>query len=460
MTTYFTSSRLPVSAEAAFAWHERPGAFERLTPPWERVQMLHRDGTIHDGDRSIFKNGGFRWEARHFGYRAGREFRDEQVRGPFAYWVHQHRFEPQVGGSRMEDFIDYRLPLGVIGEALAGGSIRRRLERLFRYRHRVLAADLGRHQQLAGKLRIAVSGASGLIGSALVPFLTTGGHQVLPLVRRPAGPGEISWDPARGTIDRAALEGVDAVVHLAGENVGGGRWTQARKGEILRSRVEGTRLLSEAIASLSKKPRVFVSASAIGYYGDGGPFDEAGAASKDFLGRVCAEWEAAADPARNAGVRVVHPRLGVVLSPKGGALGKLLTPFSLGAGGPVGSGRQMMSWVAIDDALFALHQCLFDDALDGGVNVTAPNPVSNSAFAASLGRVLRRPAFLPLPAAAVRLLFGEMGETVLLGGATVMPRRLVNRGFEFQFPELETALAHLLGREPTPPLLEAKAVSP
>jgi len=448
--TFVARVRLPVSVEEAFAWHARPGAFERLAPPWQPIHVVRREGTIRDGDRVVFETGGFEWSAVHRGFVDGVQFQDEQERGPFASWLHTHRFSPAgPDASWLDDEVVYQLPLGWLGRATAGRAVQRRLERLFRHRHRVLRADLSRHRRWAdrGPLRIAVSGASGFIGSALVPFLTTGGHEVLRLVRREAGPGEIAWDPERGTIDAAHLEGVDAVVHLAGENIGEGRWTPARKERILRSRVDGTRLLAQTLASLRRPPRVWVSVSAIGIYGTSpsSRVDETSPAGDDFLARVCVAWEDAAVPAEERGIRVVHPRFGVVLSPTGGALGKMLPPFSLGLGGRVGSGRQPMSWVALDDAIGAIHACLYDERLRGAVNVVAPQSVSNAAFAATLGRVLRRPALVPLPRAAVRLLFGEMGESLLLGGADVSPRRLLDGGFRFESPDLELALRRLLG---------------
>lgn len=306
-------------------------------------------------------------------------------------------------------------------------------------------------------LCIAVSGASGLIGRALVRSLATDGHQVLRLVRRDPAAGEIAWDPERGLLDRRALEGVDAVVHLAGENVGA-RWSAARRHRIMKSRIDGTRLIAETIASLRRPPAVLVSASAIGYYGahDSGPLDEKAPPGDDFLARVCVEWEAATAAARERGIRVVHPRFGVVLSPEGGALKKLLGPFSLGLGGRLGSGRQPMSWIALGDAVAALRKLLSDESLGGAVNVVAPHPVDNAELTATLGRLLRRPAVLPLPSWVVRLMFGEMGRTMLLGGTRVLPRRLADHGFAFDWPTLEPALHHLLLTGGAPALQEVR----
>lgn len=301
-------------------------------------------------------------------------------------------------------------------------------------------------------IHVAVTGGSGLIGTALIQRLKQGPHQITQLVRRRAGPGEVSWDPAGGRLDPIALEGVDAVVSLAGENVGT-RWTAARKRRIRESRVSGTRLLSQAIARLRRPPRVLISASAVGIYGDRGDeiLTEAstlGDPSSDFLASVSQQWEAAADPARAAGVRVVHPRFGVVLSPAGGALSKMLLPFRLGLGGRVGRGTQWLSWISIDDVVGVIHHALETDTLRGPVNATAPNPVTNRDFTRTLGRVLRRPTPFPVPARALRLALGEMADETLLASARALPAMLLQSGYEFRHPDLEAALRHVLGKEP------------
>jgi len=297
-------------------------------------------------------------------------------------------------------------------------------------------------------LTVVVSGASGLVGSSLLPFLTTGGHRVVPLVRsRGAAPG-VLWDPATGVIDKVGLDRVDAVVHLAGESIASGRWTPQKKARIRASRVDGTRLLCEALAALGTRPRTLVCASAIGFYGDRGDaeLDEASARGEGFLADVCAEWEAATAPARTAGIRVVHLRFGVILTPAGGALARMLLPFRLGAGGVVGGGRQYMSWITIDDAVGAIHHALITPALEGPVNAVAPTPVTNREFTRALGRVLRRPTIFPMPAVVARLAFGEMADELLLASARVVPRKLRESGYAFREPDLETALRHLLGR--------------
>lgn len=298
-------------------------------------------------------------------------------------------------------------------------------------------------------MRLAITGASGLVGTALVPFLGADGHEVVRLVRRPAqGAGEVRWDPERDEIDRAALDGVDAVVHLAGAGIAEGRWTKQRKALLRDSRLGPTRLLAETLAGLPRPPKVLVSASATGYYGERGDawLDEASPAGSDFLGTLAREWEEASEPAARAGIRVVRLRTGIVLTPRGGALGKMLLPFKAGVGGVLGSGRQFMSWIALDDLLGVIRFALTTGSLAGPVNAVAPSPVTNREFTRALGRVLGRPTIAPAPAFALRLAFGEMADATVLVSTRVRPRRLLEAGYRFRFPELEDALRHLLGK--------------
>jgi uncharacterized protein (TIGR01777 family) len=297
-------------------------------------------------------------------------------------------------------------------------------------------------------MRVAVTGASGLIGSALVPFLRSGGHEVLRLVRREAGEGEARWDPATGYVDAAALDGMDAVVHLAGENIAAGRWTVRRKRRIRESRVRGTRVLADALAGMPVPPAALLSASATGYYGDRGDeeLDESSGPGEGFLAGLCRDWEGAAAPASRVGMRVVTLRLGVLLTPAGGALAKMLPPFRLGLGGRIGPGTQYVAWIGMDDLLAALLHVLANPSLEGPVNLVAPRPVTNAELARALGRVLRRPAAIPLPAPVARLLLGEMADEALLASARVVPARLLESGLAFRDAEIEGALRRLLGR--------------
>ena len=301
-------------------------------------------------------------------------------------------------------------------------------------------------------MKIVVSGSTGLIGSPLVEALQRRGDEVVRLIRGPqpaggggGGGGALRWDPERGTIDRAGLEGVDAIIHLAGENVFG-RWSAAKQQRIRDSRVQGTRVVSDAIAALTKRPAALLAASAIGYYGDQGDqqLTERSPAGGDFLAEVSRDWEAATAPAARAGVRVVNMRFGVVLTPSGGALGKMLPPFRLGLGGPVGSGNQYVSWIELGDVVRAILHLLERSDLSGPVNMTAPTPVTNRELATSLGKVLHRPSLMPVPAFAMKMAFGAEGAEMLQSGQRVLPELLVASGFKFRFETIEPALRSLL----------------
>jgi uncharacterized protein (TIGR01777 family) len=292
---------------------------------------------------------------------------------------------------------------------------------------------------------VAITGSSGLIGTALSDALTSAGHRVVPVVRRPAADA-ISWDPKAGTIDAGGLEGLDAVVHLAGAGLGDRRWTEAYKKELVDSRVDSTGLLARTLVHLQRPPAVLLSASAIGWYGDRGDevLDETSGPGTGFLAELCQEWERAADPAAAGGIRVVHPRSGVVLSTRGGALKKQLPLFKLGLGGRFGSGRQWQSWISITDEVGALMHLLTADVV-GPVNLTTPNPVRNAEFTKALGGAVHRPTVLPVPSFGPKLLLGpELAEVLLYEGQRVLPVRLEATGYEFQWPTIETALARLL----------------
>ncbi len=300
-------------------------------------------------------------------------------------------------------------------------------------------------------MRVAVTGSTGLIGRALVERLEADGHQTVRLVRpsrssNPPGTSAITWDPSQGEIDLAGLEGIDAVVHLAGEPIAARRWSDEQKQRIANSRTQGTALLAGALARLDQPPAVLVSASAIGYYGDRGDerLDESSSGGRDFLAQVCRDWETAADPARDAGIRVAHPRTGVVLSQSGGALAEMLPFFRLGLGGRIGSGRQWMSWITLRDEVEALLWLLTAD-VEGPVNLTAPEPVTNRQLTAALGRALRRPTLLPTPKPALWARLGrELTEALLYSSARVEPALLVRRGFRFTHPDIATGLADVL----------------
>ena len=459
---YARQSPMPVPADALFAWHERPGAFGRLSPPWQNVELARFEG-IRDGDEAEIRLGlgplTLRWSARHTDYVPGRQFVDVQQHGPFARWRHAHRALPDgPAHSILSDHVDFALPGGPLAQVLGRKKAMREMARLFAYRHRVTGQDLAAHARAGlAPQRIAITGSTGLIGEALVAFLTGGGHQVTRLVRarrdvirlarRPAVRAAF-WDPATGEIDRAALDGLDAVIHLAGEPVFAPRWTEQKKRRILQSRVQGTALLAETLAALPSPPRAFLSASASGYYGgrSGAVLTEASPSGAGFLASVCRAWEAAAASAVEAGIRTVFLRIGVVLSPAGGALSTALPAFRLGLGGWPGDGEHFMPWVALDDVLYVIHHALAHDDLAGPLNISAPEPVPARVLFGQLGAILHRPVPVRPPAPLVRLALGEAARELALKSLRMVPGRLLERGFPFAYPDLDGALRHVLGR--------------
>jgi uncharacterized protein (TIGR01777 family) len=286
-----------------------------------------------------------------------------------------------------------------------------------------------------------------LVGSALIPILQSDGNQITRLVRSSPKPGEIEWHPNQDEVNPQRLEGFETIINLAGENIAGGRWTDEQKRKIRVSRINGTHLLSESIAKMTSKPGAFICASATGIYGDRDDetLDEQSESGGGFLAGVCREWEQATEPASKAGVRVVNIRLGPILARDGGMLSKLLTPFKMGMGGKVGSGKQYISWVALDDAVNAIKLAIDDKSIQGPINIVSPNPVTNEEFTKTLGHVLNRPTALAVPAFAARLAFGEMADEMLLASQKVMPKRLSQAGFQFQFPTLESAMRKYVG---------------
>lgn len=450
-------SRISAPVETVFQWHARPGALERLTPPWDPLTVISRTGGIEAGAEAwIRMKAGpvpVLWHARHTDYEENRMLRDIQVKGPFSHWVHTHRFTPDgPDACILDDHIEYALPFHPFSAAMKP-FVEKKLNAAFAYRHHTTIADIAAHRRanLEKPLNILISGASGLLGSVLIPFLTTGGHKVMQLVRRQPikTKGEIYWNPAEGELNLYAAGKIDAVIHLSGENIGEGWWTPEKKRRIIDSRTQTTRLIAETIAKLEAPPKVFLCASAIGYYGDRGDalMDESAGPGRDFISDVCHQWEASTDAAVQAGIRTVQLRIGIVLSPQGGALGKLLPPFRMGIGGKIGTGRQYMSWISIDDAVAAIFHAMHDDHVNGPVNLVAPNPATNLEFTRTLAAVLSRPAVFTVPKLAINAVFGEMGRETILSSTRVSPGVLSATGYPFRHPDLDTALRHLLGKQ-------------
>jgi uncharacterized protein len=459
-------SLIDATPDEVFDWHERPGAFERLSPPWVDVRVLEREGGIQDGGRIVVEvhKGPLQLtgELVHRGYQHGRQFQDEQVKGPLAAYLHTHTFVPaETGGCRVQDEVKWEPPVRPALELLSGQMIHKELSRLFAFRHERLRNDLELHQRYADRprLTVAISGASGFIGTALRHFLTSGGHRVLPMVRRKerVRDGAIFWNWRTGEIDRAALSAANAVVHLAGEPILGIRWTPEKKREILESRAKGTELIARTMAELHEGPSTLVCASGVGYYGDRGDeiITEKSAPGRGFLAEVCKAWEEATRRAERSGVRVAVVRTGFVLSPSGGALGNLLLPFKLGLGGRVGNGRQYLPWVDLDDHVGLIYHALMGgDRVRGPFNSTAPHPVPQATFATTMGRVLGRPTVVPVPGLAIKALLGEMGEETLLYGQRARPDHAQATGYKHLYEDVESCLRYQLGRGRVPRVSE------
>jgi len=453
-----TTIHAPVSK--VFSWHATDGAIKRLTPPWTPLALVARKGKgIDKGVEVTFKIKLFgipmKWEARHIYYKKNEMFRDCQVKGPFADWEHSHLFHAtSTDLTVMEDQVKFRLPFGIFSLPFYGYA-QRQLERIFFYRHQVLKYDMENRVGQIQKQRILISGGSGAIGKALVAFLKTCGHEVIRLVRDPrvcdpnARPQDVHfWDPYQNILDMDAIGPVDAVINLNGVDISKGRWNRRQRAKILDSRVIPTQVLVEKMIRMAHPPSIFISASAIGFYGDGGPsrLTEESGVKDCFISQVCRRWEDASLGAMAAGIRTVQLRIGVVLTPAGGALERMYMPFLMGLGTRLSHGGQYMSWIGIEDVLGGILHILENKSISGPVNITAPEPVTNGEFTRTLAWVLSRRAPFVLPKALVLAIWGDMGKETLLASARVVPEKLIKNGYQFVHPRLEMALGHVLGR--------------
>ncbi|MGW4523388.1 TIGR01777 family oxidoreductase [Amycolatopsis sp. NPDC004378] len=443
MTAKF-SSVVDAPLDEVFAWHGRPGAIVRLMPPWQPVRVAEEAGSLRNGRAELVLPTGLKWAAEHQpdDFEASRKFVDSletPVLSTLLRWRHTHCFESVDDcRTRVTDTVETRLPMSMLWA-------------MFAYRHRQLAWDLTAHQRYGGPpMTVAITGVGGLVGTALSALLSTGGHRVVKLVRRqPRSSGERLWNPAAP--DAELLAGIDAVVHLAGASIAG-RFDSRHKAKILHSRVGPTRALAELAARTVDGPRVFVSASAIGFYGpDRGdePLTEESERGEGFLADVVSQWEAAAtEPARAAGLKVAKIRTGLVLSPRGGLLRLQYPLFALGLGGRLGQGGNRMSWIGIDDLTDIYLRALTDPELTGPVNAVAVEPVTNEDYTSTLAALLHRPALIRVPAFGPRMLLGREGAGELaLADQRVLPRRLIHNGHRYRTPRLKPALAHVLGRD-------------
>jgi len=397
------------------------------------------------------------WVAEHFDHEPQRGFSDRQLTGPFGSWTHRHRFTPLDNGwSELDDAIEYAPPAGLVGSVVLGGKLAGELDRLFWFRHQRTRADLERHATGPPPKTIAIAGSSGMIGSALAAFLSTGGHRVIRFVRTMADQNPIDditqrrWDPAGHDLAPGLLADVDVVINLCGSNVASGRWTDRRKIELERSRVRPTSLLAQAIAALPSvdRPELLINASGAHAYGDRGdePLTERSERGHGYLATLVRKWEAAARPAEAAGIRVVHARLGMVLGATGGALRSLLLPTNLGLAGPIGTGRQWWPWIGLDDAVGAFHFLLSQDSLAGPVNVCAPDAATANDVVGAIAEAAHRPAVIGLPAGAARVVMGqEMADESLLSSVRAEPEILSQSGFRWRHPTLSPAVGWELG---------------
>jgi uncharacterized protein (TIGR01777 family) len=439
--------------EQLFDWHERDGAVNRLTPPWEKAEIIEKQGGITDGSRMKMrvKTGPIsqEWIAVHKDYKRPETFTDVMEKGPFKTWQHKHSFFDQGDGSAIEDDITYSLPLSPISEIVAGRWVEQKLEKMFAYRYRITETDMQfmNKYKYTKKLIIAVTGANGLIGSNLIPFLTTQGHEIRKIARV-SGATDKKYYHNTSTGEIKGFEGADVVIHLAGEPIANARWTDSKKKEIMDSRAIGTAQVATAIGKLEQPPKLLITASAIGFYGDRGDeiIDEFSEGRGGFSYDVCVNWENAARPVMDKGVRVVFARTGVVLSPQSGALTNFLPFFKAFMGSVPGSGKQYLSWISIDDMIRGITHCIYTEELEGPVNFTAPEPVRMKELAVVLGKVLNRPSGFRIPSFIVKIMFGQMGKELLLAGAKVLPKQLLDTGFDFTHARLEPALRHMLGK--------------
>ncbi len=459
MPSFLKESRFSLPAEELYRYHTSPGAFSRLTPPWEPVALEGPDTAIGQGDERTLRLGPKRlsvpWVARHEDFVPGRQFVDVMKAGPFRSWRHTHRFEPdeESGGCRLIDEIEYKVPLGLP----LGGMVGKRLKRMFTYRHRQTARDLERihaypgphSEQLGPSLKVGITGSRGLVGSALTSFLGVAGHRPFPLLRSAARgdrDGALWWPEP----ELEAMEGMDAVVHLAGETIAQ-LWTRSVKDELYYSRVEGTKRLCRALAQLKNPPKTLICASAVGYYDfdQPGPVGEWGTPGRDLMAEICRDWEAATRIAEEAGIRVCHLRVGLVVSSGGGIFGIQFPVFGLGLGAVLGNGNQMQSFIDRDDLVAAIYHLIQRPDLSGPFNGTAPYPISQRVTAQALAAAVKRPLIFRVPETPVRLMLGSQAD-LFFKGLAVLPERLIQSGFTFHAPTLWDSLVHQLAlRQPT-----------
>ena len=465
------SSLIPCSVDNLFDYHTRNGVLERLIPPWSGLNLVIQIGGINNDALSIFRiNFGplsFQWIAKHFGYIHNKQFQDEMIKGPFQKWIHTHSFIPQgLNQCVIEDKIDYTPKYGKIGSSIIQKRIQNYLEQLFLYRSRILVNDIYFEKMaLEKEKKILITGSHGLIGSALIPLLTSiGKHKITRLVRSHNNNKNIQssitqnnnkdnekiiyWDPDHKKLNFHELEGYDIIIHLAGENIFG-RWTNIKKHKIFDSRIKSTTLLSESLTRLSNPPSLLICASAIGYYGRDRPNEhltENSSPGEGFLAQVCQNWENATKTATEIGIRVVNTRFGVVLTPKGGILQKLLGPYKLGLGIIIGNKDQHINWVSIEDVIKSIFYSITNTSIRGAINIVSPKPVTNLEFSNTLKRIFNTKLSIPINQNITKVIFGEMSDELLSTDTYVIPKKLLSTGYKFFNLEIDETLKFLLGK--------------
>jgi uncharacterized protein len=467
MQNFEYASAIDSDVQSLFEYHANPGALNRLIPPWENITIQQRSDSLIVASEVILKNSLFglpvTWRARHTELNPPESFQDIQLSGPFKTWIHDHHFQSDgTGRSTLQDRIRFEMKFGLIG-TVASPMVLAKLKAMFAYRHRTTQADLCLQNFLKPftsnrPLRIGVTGSTGMIGHRLVDLISVLGHRAVRILRPtsldraqdfPISATAVVWQPGRGFSDNATMQDLDAVIHLAGMGIASGRWTAASKQSIRASRIEGTKQLVGDLCNLGTPPKAFVCASGVGFYGDRSAdiLDESESAGGDFLAKLAVDWESAASGFERSGNRVVIGRLGIALHPRQGALSKLLLPFRIGLGGPIGSGRQYWSWIDIDDAAAGFLYLAANPKCIGVYNLVAPEQTDNRTFSKTLASVLFRPSLLPAPSFALRILLGEMADAMLLSSTRAHCKRLVDEGFPFRSPSLKDCLRHVLGYE-------------
>ena len=458
--SHVASYNAPV--ENVWAWYDSPGAFRRIMPEWEGIRPIEAGALVNDATtRFRVQLGPLRpmWVARHYDVVAGEVFNDVMEKGPFGAWDHEHRFVstgPET--SEIHDTIQWRLPFHPLTFWTAPFTVKGRMNQMFAYRTQRVQEDLRRIAMYGDqpKQRVLVSGSTGLIGMQLCAFLQAAGHEITRLIRPettlpPDARNDacVKWNDQTGEVLEGSLEGFDTVIHLAGAGIGDKRWNAKRKALLKSSRIVPTEHLVRLFGTLDEPPKTFISGSAVGFYGDrkGEPLTEDSSSGVGFLSEMAQAWEAAAAPAQKLGIRTVWLRTGIITTPMGGALKPMLLPTLMGAGGPLGGGRQYISWISLHDHIYATYHLMMTPSCEGPYNLTAPDSVPQKRYAKTLAKVLLRPWFAPAPGFVLKIMFGELAQALLLEGQRVQPKRLLESGFTFQHEGLESCLRQCLGKQ-------------